>query len=219
MRTANALVTQLIVSINKIYLRAFEGSIWSNWIDITDTSDFLSKSKGGTVSKKTIFSGGLQGNLIGNCIGNADTATKLKTARKISIQGDVKGSANFDGNADITINVTKNNIAVLSGQLNLKAATTDGSYSPSFNSVLIDFPTGFSKDNCVVISSAMQLVDYTGYTFGCAIWDDSRTWLRGGYPSMVTLDYKNNGKIQYTVVNPTGQERTCKYKLILMKTS
>ncbi len=219
MKTANALVTQLMVSINKIYLRALEGSSWSNWIDITDTSDFLSKSKGGTISKKTIFNNGLEGDLTGNCTGNAGTATKLKTARKISVQGAVKGSGNFDGNADITINVTQNNIAVLSGQLDLKAASTDGSYSPSFNNVLIDFPSGFSKDNCVVISSAMQLTDYTGYTFDCAIWDDSRTWLRGGYPSMVTFDYKNNGKINYTIVNPTSQVRTCKYKIVLMKIS
>ena len=183
MRTANSIYTQLLISDEKIYIRSFNGSIWNDWIDITET------------------------------------AARLKTARKVSIQGAVKGSANFDGSADTTINVTQNNIAVLSGQLDLNAASTDGSYSPSFNDVLIDFPSGFSKDNCVVISSSMQLADYTGYTFDYAIWDDSRTWLRGGYPSMVTFDYKNNGKIIYTIVNPTSQKRTCKYKIILMKTS
>ena len=60
--------------------------------NVKDGSDYLLKSTGGTVKKKTIFEGGIEGNVKGNvtgncsgssgsCTGNASTATTANSAK------------------------------------------------------------------------------------------------------------------------------------------
>lgn len=75
-RTGGSLRTQLLVSINSIYIRAFQGESWTKWINITDNSDFLSKSAGGTIKGRTVFSNGIQGNVIGDCSGSSSRCTR-----------------------------------------------------------------------------------------------------------------------------------------------
>ncbi len=72
-------------------------------------------------------------------LGNSATATKLQNARNITLSGAVSGNANFDGSENITITTTQGNITVLTGIVN-------------GNGLEIDYPTDFTKDNCVCIS-------------------------------------------------------------------
>lgn len=79
-------------------------------------------------------------NVLGATIsGNAATATKLQTARTITLGGDLSGSATFDGSANITINGSVNNIAVLHGTI--------------ANGGTIPLPSGYTEAQCKWIVS------------------------------------------------------------------
>ena len=84
------------------------------------------------------------------------TATKLKTPRNISLTGDVTGSASFDGSNNVIINADMANVAVLTGTMKNGSAT-------------INYPNGYNKDNCIVISTMLKRVGVTstrGYSVG-----------------------------------------------------
>lgn len=92
------------------------------------------------------------------------TTTKLKTARNIKLQGAVSGNANFDGSANITINTTQTNIAVLDGSISLTANTTDNASNNKMQQTQwsMDYPSGFSKDNSIVICFRRKILYYKG---------------------------------------------------------
>lgn len=188
--------------------------------DIDDESIFVLKS-GSTMTGKLIAEGGVEGNVQGNassssaCSGNSATASKLATARKITINGAVSGNQNFDGSGNITITTTQNNIAVLTGTL-----TSAGGYYKQ-----LDYPSGYNKNNCVVISCMIG---------GTASDDASSQGLvfNGGdasarnVPLKVTLGTGFVGVVarsSYITIGNTGSvisvDNTAdlKYKVVLMK--
>lgn len=145
------------------------------------------------------------------------TATKLKNTRNIALTGAVSGNANFDGSGDVTINTTQANIATLTGTINLTAASSVE--NPSFNTLKINFPSGFNSSNCVPIAWGIYQGTGSKYSFGCTTSTDSRTWLRNGLPSMLTFDFQGDGKITFTVEFPQTEAKTYNYKIVLMKTT
>ena len=62
----------------------------------------------------------------GACTGNAATATKLQTARTITITGALQGSASFDGSANVSINVSYQEVpaSIPAGMIAFFHATT-----------------------------------------------------------------------------------------------
>ena len=90
------------------------------------------------------------------CTGNSATATKLQTARNIALTGAVKGSANFDGSGNVTIDVTQNNIFVLTGTVELKNGVGKTS---------INYPTGCNKNNCIPFLAGLN-TSSTYYDYG-----------------------------------------------------
>lgn len=193
--------------------------------NVKDGSDYLLKSAGGTVEGLIIAKAGINGNVTGNvsgssgsCTGNATTASKLKNARTINLTGDLTGNTSFDGSKDVSINVKLANISVLTGTINATAASSGDSHS--FNTVKINFPQGFNSDNCVVLSWYVHRQTSSGAygkAFGCTTASDSRTWLRGGYPSMITFNFQNDNKITFTLENPITSATNFDYKIVLMK--
>lgn len=97
--------------------------------------------------------------------GNSATATKLQTARTISLSGAVKGSASFDGTKNVTISTTQDNIAILTGKVNIKYNAGDYGYSIALQ---LNYPSGYNKNNCIVIGFGTKrngATDY-GYSYG-----------------------------------------------------
>lgn len=176
--------------------------------------------------------------LLAAVLGNAATATKLQTARSINgtnfdgsanitttkwgtsrniaLTGAVSGNANVDGSGNVTITTTQANIATLTGTITTTATTGEETV---FNSLKINFPTGFNKDNCVVMSLGLYRGNNIGYAFGHTNITDSRTWLRGGIGAMITFNYQNDGKMTLTVETPFSESYVYNYKIVLMKVS
>lgn len=87
-----------------------------------------------------------------NFDGSQDINTsKWGTSRKITISGAVSGNANVDGSGDVTINVSQSNIAVLTGNVSI----SNGSGYTELN-----YPNGYTKDNCVAIASGLNMGNY-----------------------------------------------------------
>ena len=114
--------------------------------------------------------------------------------------------------------ITNGDFAVIKGVINTTAATSS---TTVFNSMQIDFPTGFNSDNCVVISWGIhhktEEEGVYGKAFGYTNPSDSRTWLRGAVASMVTLDHQGNKKITFTLETPFTQAYTYEFEIVLMK--
>lgn len=157
--------------------------------------------------------------------GNSATATKLQTARSIAIGGAVKGSANFDGSGNITINTSQNNIALISGTIKLKANTSEKATENmcTYTDKAINYPSGFSVNNCVVISYGRQNNSNYGYAYGWDNYLNSMDHLIGILPMKINLygssttEYSN--KIRLQMGNLTTKEVEISYKIVLMKIS
>lgn len=150
----------------------------------------------------------------GKCTGNSATATKLQTARNIKLQGAVSGNANFDGSSNITITTTQANIAILTGTVN-------------GDNLELDYPAGFTKDNCICISAMLQNPNNVSGTWGLCTGGifNSSSYVTGSMPSKILLSTKIN--IQLRIVNIIdGEGQTVyansttanfNYKIVLMK--
>lgn len=176
--------------------------------------------------------------LLGAVIGNAATATKLQTARtingtsfngtanittvkwgasrNIAISGAVQGNANMDGSGNMNIVTTQANISVLTGTITTTAATGTDTV---INTKKIDFPSGFTKDNSVVISIGLYMGTTTGYAFETIDPKDPRTWLRSGIGHMVTYNVNSDNKINLILETPFTESYTYNYKIVLLKVS
>lgn len=110
-------------------------------------------------------------------------------------------------------NVTYGNFAVITGTISAAAGGTLG--SPSYNSKNISFPTGYNSDNCMAISWCIKEQSSDRKAFGCTTTTDPRTWLRGGYASMVS--FYDNETIGFSLEYPKSEATTIEYKIILMK--
>lgn len=143
-----------------------------------------------------------------NVHGNSATATKLATARKITVNGAVSGSANFDGSGNVIITTTQANIAVLTGNIQ--------------DDITINYPTGFNKNNCIVISAMMKM-NNTNARYGYGSVFNSAIYSSGGVPIVVSLGDSNiqlSAKkilLSSEAVQYASLEAEMNYKLVLMK--
>ena len=159
-----------------------------------------------------------------NVHGNSATATKLENARNIKLQGAVSGDANFDGSGNVVITTTQTNIALITG------TTNPVSSEDTRCEATINYPSGFNKNNCVVISITFQGISSAGI-WGTGTTFDSSNTLSGTVSSRVllrdndiSLTFKNillsNGD---NVFIPSTSEFTSgsklSFKLVLMKIS
>lgn len=110
----------------------------------------------------------------------------------------------------------KGNFAVVTDSITLAAGNGTGSWGNA--SKKVNYPTGFSKDNCVCIS-AMFFRENTGargYSMGD--WESdafvSNHLLRGVYPHCIGLD---DSGINIQVSNPTSATPEVFFKIVLMK--
>lgn len=190
--------------------------------------------------------GGVEGNVTGNvtgnvsgncsgssgsCTGNAATATKLKdartingtsfngtgnittskwgTARTLALSGAVSGSASVDGSGNVTISTTQANIAVLTGNASEPASTSQIIKT-------LNYPSGYTKDNCVPISF---LTSYNPETLGWGTGHNLNNAM--GLLSATnerSLLLKSDG-IKIFFNNIKTETATIYYKIVLMKIS
>ena len=139
------------------------------------------------------------------------SANKLKTGRTISLTGDVTGSASFDGSKNVSINADLANIAVLTGTMKNGSAT-------------INYPDGYNKDNCVILSTMLKRVGVAstrGYSAGTAFLPADGT--SGSISSKVELQTSSiilTGRHLYlsdSGVTVMDVNYDIYYKIVLMK--
>lgn len=137
--------------------------------------------------------------------GNSNTATKLEIARNIKLQGAVSGSVNFDGSNNVTINTTPSNISVLTGNKTITAESTAN--------ISINYPSGFSKENCIPIACGIRVVGNQGYEF-VGEYRDAMSIYWNGYTKYLNLLSDN---INLHISNPQTNSVIYYYKIVLMK--
>lgn len=141
------------------------------------------------------------------------SANKLKTARTISLSGAVSGSASFNGSGNVTITTTQANIAVLTGTL-------------SYNEATINYPSGYNKNNCVVLTAMFQHPTSQNGTWGEGSLFNSSSYVTGSLPHKVNLrsdaisvEVSNILLSDGKPVNIFDIDLSFNYKIILMKIS
>lgn len=186
--------------------------------------------------------GDVTGNVTGNtsgssgsCTGNSATATKLAaarqingtnfdgsgnittnkwgTSRNIALSGAVSGNANVDGSGNVTITTTQANTAVLTGTI-LASNTHSASKS-------VSFPSGFTKDNCYVLSVLLKHPNQSYWVNG-SVFDSSNSF--GGLQAKVTLETNITIGIRNAMINTSDSGTASRdiisnydYKILLMK--
>lgn len=121
---------------------------------------------------------------------------------------------------EISEGATKNEIAVIEGQVNLAANTDTALANDSMTQTTwsLDFPTGFTKDNCVMIAfGGMFYNDGRGYIYGRAE-NNSSIMVTGDIPRSCELGYSGDlTKIWCQAYNMATSDRVFYYKITLMK--
>lgn len=112
------------------------------------------------------------------------------------------GNAEKLGNKEASEFITKDNIAVLTGSITLES---------SGGSTNVNYPTGFTKDNCIVIACGITY-NSAGYRAFGTVQASVSTGARLN-PSSITVGCY---PIQGNTSGPTG---AFNYKLVLMKIS
>lgn len=146
-------------------------------------------------------------------LGNSETATKLATAKKIEISGAVKGSSEFDGGNNINIITEQNNIAVIEAIITTPAQGEESTKG----SISFNYPTGFNKNNCMVISLMSQ---NTG--------NDEQSYNTSGSTGFSAEEVRCNHGLQASLrnneiivevykVNVNAQSKIVHVRLVLMK--
>ena len=156
--------------------------------------------------------------MIPNFTGSGDS-------NKLLVQG-IVGGAGEDGENWVTlaeISAQNGNVNIIgnisSGGLPIgKTAKITGSMTIEANSnksVTINYPSGFTKDNCYVVACGIQAIENRGYNF-IGIYKDSGSLLMNAYHRYVNT---TDSGINLIVDNPTTSEKTVSYKIVLMKTN
>ena len=146
-------------------------------------------------------------------LGNSATATKLATAKKIEISGAVKGSSEFDGGNNINIITEQNNIAVIEAIITTPAQGEESTKG----SITFNYPTGFNKNNCVIISLMSQNTgnDEQSYNTSSSIGLSTEE-VRGCYGLQGSL--RSDGiLISLYKVNKNAQQKNIHVRIVLMK--
>ncbi len=139
------------------------------------------------------------------CSGNSATATKLQTARKISLTGAISGNASFDGSGDIVINTENNNFSLIEHTISVGARSTSEDF--------LNFPSGFTRDNCMVVSWSTEEVhtSYSDINFNGSIVNDH-------YDAKLFFYYGSSPTIRIKVDNTQQSYNTeVKFRILLMK--
>lgn len=136
------------------------------------------------------------------------SATKLQTKRNIKLQGAVSGNADFDGSGNVTINTTQSNIAVLSGSFDVEATT--------YGKTTINYPSGFTVDNCVLISLGIYAYTKNGYNYYGQMSEFTSDI---GYSSLNRKINLDSTGIILQAENKATSSKTITYKIVLMKIS
>ncbi len=119
--------------------------------------------------------------------------------------------------------VYENKFATIVGTMTLTANTQDKATNNrcTFTTKLIDYPNGFSSENCVVISCCRQNNSNMGYAYGWNNYLESLDNLSGGIPMKINLfgdsTTENANKIRLQMGNLSTNATDVKYKITLMK--
>lgn len=124
-------------------------------------------------------------NSASKCTGNSATATKLATARNIKMQGAISGNVDFDGSKAVTINTTQSNIAVVTGTITVYSS------DPKQGSGNINYPTGYTRDNCIPLSIGMQVNG--AYRFGGNMMGTTYVELNASVISVLVDSWNSSG--------------------------
>lgn len=116
----------------------------------------------------------------------------------------------------------KGDFAVLTGNMTLEANTGDNASEGicTDTELVIDYPEGFSADNCVVLSAGRKGTSNC-YSYGWNNTVDSVSMVLGLEPFAVSLygetsnDFSN--KIRLMAGNLATNSKTISYKVVLMK--
>lgn len=215
---------------------------------LEDLSSVITTDGNKIITGSLTIQGGITGNVTGNvtgnastatsagtCTGNSATATKLATTRQINgtnfdgsanittakwgtsrniaLSGAVSGNANVDGSGNVTITTTQANTAVLTGTI-LASNTHSASKS-------VSFPSGFTKDNCYVLSVLLKHPNQSYWVNG-SVFDSSNSF--GGLQAKVTLETNITIGIRNAMINTSDSGTASRdiisnydYKILLMK--
>lgn len=130
------------------------------------------------------------------------------------------GEANFDGSKDITINTIQGNIAVIEGSINCKPNTGDPLKGEvTYTNQLLDFPQGFNKDNCVILSfGGKNFNDDRGYSYKFGGETNATDLALGTEAKRIELGSRtDNKKINIMLGNISTETKTKYYIIVLMK--
>lgn len=140
------------------------------------------------------------------------SATKLASARKIILSGAVKGETNFDGSNDVSIVTTQDNIVVVTGTIIMPEANE----SSIQGSVDVNYPLGFNKDNCAVLSVMSHNTSHTDWWSTPKYSGMPSSSIAGNGDTCVMLK-PNNITIQSHKVNTSEPRKDVTFKVVLIK--
>lgn len=140
---------------------------------------------------------------------NQDNICTGKITAQNGFEGNLKGDV--DGNAKTASKLK--NIGVISGSISVTASSTMGQFNGS-GSTTINYPEGFNKDNCVIISVETCLPAQGIYSCGNIGGFKPVDAQRGMFPCYSTL---NSSNILVQAYNATTNEININFKVVLMK--
>lgn len=129
------------------------------------------------------------------------------------MQGDITGNASFDGSENLEINTELSIIATLTGTVTLEASADPGS---SYKQTIwnVNYPEGFNKNNCTIISLGGKFAG-EGFAFGYIdIASSSISSISGAVPRSASL---TDSGIRVQAWNIAGIEKDFSYQIVLMK--
>lgn len=112
----------------------------------------------------------------------------------------------------------KDNIAVITGSMTLNANTQE-SFDMGYEAqtqLKIDFPAGFNKDNCIVISFATKIAG-KNYSYGIGETDSYRAVTGSYHRNIVLGSSSDSSKINLSVWQMALSQVNIDYKIVLMK--
>lgn len=126
---------------------------------------------------------------------------------KEQITQGLAGKSNTDHNHDDRYKLI-GDFAILTGSTEVAKSST--------GTVTLNYPAGFTADNCVAISCGIKVVNNKGYNYE-GIYTDADDLLANSYRRRLNL---TNGNVVFVIYNPnTDQAMTVNYKIVLMKIS
>lgn len=118
--------------------------------------------------------------------------------------------------------VLKNDFAIITGEIELEANSQENIGKDPKEATMtyknIEFPTGFNKDNCVVISVGFRKTDSKGFACGWNSYADSVDFIRGTMPYTLSLGFdQENPVMTLSLGNFATNQTTYQYRIVLMK--